>query len=348
MKAGSGPGSTRRAAGHTNHAGAHYRAVDVEVEGQAIKLRSGSVVIAAITSCTNTSNPSVMVAAGLLARNAVGTWPLDAAVGQDLAGAGLARSDRLPGRCGPDGAARGARLRPGRLRLHDLHRQLRAAGRIDRGRDRGQRPGGRGGALGQPQLRGTHPPAARGPATSPRRHWSSPSRSPGASTSTSPRSRWGPIATASPSSWPSCGRPTRRVASSGGRAGAVRRSSPATTHRSSMATSDGATCPSRRGTATPGIRPAPTWRCRPSSTGLTAEPPALTDVVGARVLAMLGDSVTTDHISPAGSIARDITGGGVAGGARRRAARVQQYGARRGHHEVMVRGTFANIRLRNC
>jgi aconitate hydratase len=56
---------------HTNHVGAHYRAVEVDLDGEPVKLRSGSVVIAAITSCTNTSNPSVMVAAGLLARNAV-------------------------------------------------------------------------------------------------------------------------------------------------------------------------------------------------------------------------------------------------------------------------------------
>ena len=56
---------------HTNHGDTHYRAVEVDLGDEQVKLRSGSVVIAAITSCTNTSNPSVMVAAGLLARNAV-------------------------------------------------------------------------------------------------------------------------------------------------------------------------------------------------------------------------------------------------------------------------------------
>jgi aconitate hydratase len=55
---------------HTNHE-AHYRAVEVDLDGEAVKLRTGSVAIAAITSCTNTSNPSVMVGAGLVAKNAI-------------------------------------------------------------------------------------------------------------------------------------------------------------------------------------------------------------------------------------------------------------------------------------
>ena len=81
--------------------------------------------------------------------------------------------------------------------------------------------------------------------------------------------------------------------------------------------------------------------------GLAKEPTPLTDIVGARVLALLGDSVTTDHISPAGSIAASSPAGqwlqarGVA------PVDFNQYGARRGHHEVMMRGTFGNIRLKN-
>jgi aconitate hydratase len=82
--------------------------------------------------------------------------------------------------------------------------------------------------------------------------------------------------------------------------------------------------------------------------GLTAEPKPLTDIVAARVLVVLGDSVTTDHISPAGSIAAWSPAGqwlqarGVA------PLDFNSYGARRGHHEVMMRGTFGNIRLRNA
>ena len=80
---------------------------------------------------------------------------------------------------------------------------------------------------------------------------------------------------------------------------------------------------------------------------IPAEPAAPEDIQGARVLALLGDSVTTDHISPAGSIerngpaARYLTEHGV------EPKDFNQYGARRGNHEVMMRGTFANVRLRN-
>ncbi|WP_319020492.1 aconitate hydratase [Alkalilimnicola sp. S0819] len=81
--------------------------------------------------------------------------------------------------------------------------------------------------------------------------------------------------------------------------------------------------------------------------GMEAEPAPLTDIEGARVLALLGDSVTTDHISPAGAIAADSPAGRYLtehGVARKD---FNSYGARRGNHEVMIRGTFANLRLRN-
>jgi len=81
--------------------------------------------------------------------------------------------------------------------------------------------------------------------------------------------------------------------------------------------------------------------------GMPANPKPVTDISGARVLAILGDSVTTDHISPAGNIKADSPAGkyleahGVARGD------FNSYGSRRGNHEVMIRGTFANIRLKN-
>jgi len=82
--------------------------------------------------------------------------------------------------------------------------------------------------------------------------------------------------------------------------------------------------------------------------GLTREPSALTDVVGARILAVLGDSVTTDHISPAGDIALASPAGRflVAKGIEKKD--FNSYGSRRGNDRVMVRGTFANIRLKNA
>jgi aconitate hydratase len=88
-------------------------------------------------------------------------------------------------------------------------------------------------------------------------------------------------------------------------------------------------------------------RLPPYFQDMPAEPAAVEDIAGARVLAKLGDSVTTDHISPAGSIKRDGPAGkylqeqGVA------VRDFNSYGSRRGNHEVMMRGTFANIRLRN-
>jgi aconitate hydratase len=81
--------------------------------------------------------------------------------------------------------------------------------------------------------------------------------------------------------------------------------------------------------------------------GMTAEPVPVEDIRGARVLALLGDSVTTDHISPAGAIKADSPAGRYLAehGVERR--NFNSYGSRRGNHEVMIRGTFANIRLRN-
>jgi aconitate hydratase len=81
--------------------------------------------------------------------------------------------------------------------------------------------------------------------------------------------------------------------------------------------------------------------------GMPVEPEPVTDIAGARVLAMLGDSVTTDHISPAGAIKADSPAGIylTEHGVERRD--FNSYGSRRGNHEVMIRGTFANIRLRN-
>jgi aconitate hydratase len=94
--------------------------------------------------------------------------------------------------------------------------------------------------------------------------------------------------------------------------------------------------------------PASTYVARPPFFDRIADGPSEpADITGARVLAVLGDSVTTDHISPAGSIARSSPAADwlVAHGVEPR--EFNSYGSRRGHHEVMVRGTFANIRLRN-
>jgi aconitate hydratase len=88
-------------------------------------------------------------------------------------------------------------------------------------------------------------------------------------------------------------------------------------------------------------------RLPPYFKDMPAAPEPVTDVVEARVLALLGDSVTTDHISPAGSIKRDGPAGAYLQELGVAPRDFNSYGARRGNHEVMMRGTFANIRLRN-
>ncbi len=89
------------------------------------------------------------------------------------------------------------------------------------------------------------------------------------------------------------------------------------------------------------IRQAPYFQ------GMTMTPAPVTDIAGARVLAVLGDSVTTDHISPAGAIKASGPAGKYLSEHGVKTADFNSYGSRRGNHEVMVRGTFANVRLRN-
>ncbi|PZU46527.1 MAG: aconitate hydratase AcnA [Sphingomonas sp.] len=99
-----------------------------------------------------------------------------------------------------------------------------------------------------------------------------------------------------------------------------------------------------------------TYRWNPSSTyvqnppyfeGMTMTPAPVSDIINARALAFLGDSITTDHISPAGSIKADSPGGRYLTERQVPKAEFNSYGSRRGNHEVMMRGTFANIRIRN-
>src|SRR5882724_11079762 len=88
-------------------------------------------------------------------------------------------------------------------------------------------------------------------------------------------------------------------------------------------------------------------RQAPYFDGMTLKPSTIEDIKGARVLAVLGDSVTTDHISPAGSIKKDSPAGKYLITHGVQPADFNSYGSRRGNHEVMVRGTFANVRLLN-
>ncbi len=104
------------------------------------------------------------------------------------------------------------------------------------------------------------------------------------------------------------------------------------------------------------VEPSDTYQWRAGSTyvanppyfeGMTMTPALVTDIVDAKPLAILGDSVTTDHISPAGSIKEDSPAGKFLMANQVTKKDFNSYGSRRGHHEVMMRGTFANIRIKN-
>ncbi|SON57682.1 Aconitate hydratase 1 [Hartmannibacter diazotrophicus] len=97
-----------------------------------------------------------------------------------------------------------------------------------------------------------------------------------------------------------------------------------------------------------GWQPGSTYvRNPPYFDGITMQPDAVTDIVGARILGLFGDKITTDHISPAGSIKAASPAGEYLTSHQVRPADFNQYGTRRGNHEIMMRGTFANIRIKN-
>ena len=232
---------------------------------------TASVAIAAITSCTNTSNPTVMVGAGLLARNAVARGPAR----RRRPSRPRSRPARRPSPATSSGpacmrAARDARLRAGGLRLHDLHRQQRPARRAGRAGHRGQRARRRGRPVGQPQLRGPDPPAGAGGylASPPLVVAFALAGRVDIDLTTEPlgigERRHAGVAgrhLAAP------GRGRATVIGGVDRPGAVPRRP---TRSCSRATSAGARCRSRRATATPGTPPRPTSRSPPFFEGLTA------------------------------------------------------------------------------
>ena len=309
-------------------------------------VEDGAVVVAAITSCTNTSNPQVMVAAGLAGQAGRRAGPPVQALGQDHPGPGIPGGHGLPRPGRADRATGRARLRPGRLRLHHLHRELGPAapgvseavhehdlsvasvlsgnrnfeGRIHpdvRHELPGLSPAGRGLRPGRHHgHRPDHRPLgtdADGQPVFLSDLWPSPRRSPRPSVARSPRR-----------------------CSAGGTApvfdGDERWQGPWRRGRRHL----------QLGRTTP-----PTCCGPPSSRAWPWTPAPVTDVEGARVLAMLGDSVTTDHISPAGNISPTTPAGQYLADTGVERTDFNSYGARRGNHEVMVRGTFANVRLRN-
>jgi aconitate hydratase len=320
----------------------HHR---VPVQGADYELDHGSVVITAITSCTNTSNPQVMVAAGLLARNAVNKgltrkpWvksslaPGSKVVTRYYEQAGLQTYlDQLGfntvgygcttciGNSGPLADEISAAITEGDLVVCSVlsgNRNFEA--RIH--------PEVKANYLASPPLVVAYALAGRMDID-----WENE-----------------PIGVAKDGGdvylrdiWPSAREIGETIASS------VRAEQFSETY-DDVFTGDDAW----RALAVPEgelfrWEPASTYVRQPSYfKGMAREPGTVSDITGARVLVWLGDSVTTDHISPAGSIKPDSPAGAylVEHGVERKD--FNSYGARRGNHEVMVRGTFANVRLRN-
>ncbi len=327
-------------------ADASYPAVRVEAAGRSVEIGTGSVAIAAITSCTNTSNPTVMVAAGLLARNAVARGlavpptvktslaPGSRAVTEYLRGAGL--MDPLEklgfalagygcttciGNSGPLDALVAKAIEENDLVVAAvLSGNRNFEGRIH--------PLVRASYLASPPLVVAFALAGTVDID----------------------------LTAQPLGIGSDGRPVF-LGDLWPSAEEIRRTVGSAVSSELF-----------RAAYASVFEGGPEWKALdvptgdryrwdggstyvalpPFFVGLRAEPEPVAAIRGARVLALLGDSVTTDHISPAGSIAASSPAGqwlqthGVP------PVEFNSYGARRGHHEVMVRGTFANIRLRNA
>ena len=319
--------------------------VDLTINGQACQLRHGSVVIAAITSCTNTSNPSVMVAAGLLARKAVErglstkVWvKTSLAPGSKVVTDYLDRARLTPfldqlrfnlvgygcttciGNSGPLPEEVTAAITEGELvTCAVLSGNRNFEGRI------------------QQEVRANYlasPPLVVAYALAGRIDFDFEHDALGTGKDGTP--------VYLKDIWPSAKEVdavVREAVQSSmfhkeyGEvfAGDARWQSLPVPEGDRFAWEPGSTY----------IRRAPYFD------GMPAQPGPIRDITGARVLAVLGDSITTDHISPAGSIRKTSPAGQYLVGKGVQPADFNSYGARRGNHEVMVRGTFANVRLKN-
>jgi aconitate hydratase A / 2-methylisocitrate dehydratase len=323
-----------------------YPSYPIEVHGDGTTIRTGSVVIAAITSCTNTSNPTVMVGAGLLARNAIrrglrvpptvktSLAPGSKAVTAYLANAGLMAplaelGFALAGygctTCIGNSGPLDERIATA-IESHELVTAAVLSG--NRNFEGRIHPLARASYLASPPLVVAFALAGRVDVD----------------LTTEPigiGDDGAPVYLAD--LWPS----PEEIK------GVIHDAVDPQIFRETYATVfDG----DDRWRALPipeGDRydwdPGSTYIARPPFfEDMTLQPPPLRDLVGARALVVLGDSVTTDHISPAGSIAPSSPAGTWLQAHGVPPLEFNSYGARRGHDQVMVRGTFANIRLRNA
>jgi aconitate hydratase len=321
------------------------RSVSVEVRGRKTELRHGSVVIAAITSCTNTSNPSVMLGAGLLARNAVrrglrvpphvktSLAPGSKVVTEYLREAGLlADLEALGfhlvgygcttciGNSGPLPAEVSKAINDGKLvAAAVLSGNRNFEGRVN--------PDVRANYLASPPLVVAYALAG----------------------TTDVDLATEPIGTAADGApvrladvWPA----QREIAELEAAIGAEMFQ--ASYGNVFDGNPDWNAIPVAGGDLFAFREDSTYIQEPPFFQGLTRQPAPLTDILGARVLAVLGDSVTTDHISPAGDIALQSPAGRFLATRGIEKKDFNSYGSRRGNDRVMVRGTFANIRLKNA
>jgi aconitate hydratase len=319
--------------------------IEVELDGETITLDHGAVVIAAITSCTNTSNPAVMVGAGLLARNAVqrglvrkpwvktslapgskvvtdyyeraGLTPYLEALGFHTVGYGCTT---CIGNSGPLPETVSEALASG-----DLVACAVLSG--NRNFEARIHPEVKANYLASPPLVVAYALAGRMDvdlATEPLGH--------------SPDGDAVFLADI----WPSAAEVQDTIAAALGED--LFRATYADVYTGDPAWQ---ALPAPEGELFDWDPDSTYVRLPAFFAGMSPEPGTVDDIVGARCLVSVGDSVTTDHISPAGSIKPDAPAGDylLAHGVERRD--FNSYGSRRGNHEVMVRGTFANVRLRN-
>jgi aconitate hydratase len=325
---------------------AKYPTVDVTNDGKTFPLSSGSVTIAAITSCTNTSNPSVLVAAGLLAKKALARglttppWvktsfaPGSRAVTKYLDNAGLtehldALGFNLVGYgCTTCIGNSGPLDEPISKAIEDNDLVVAAVLSGNRNFEGRVHPHVRAAYLASPPLVVAYALAGRVDGDMVDE----------------------PLGTGSDGKpvylheiWPSREEVDEVLKTAIG----------ATTFADSYAgVFDGdaqwQALPVPEGSTYAWDSNSTYVQLPPFFQGLTVEPKPLTDIEGARVLVKVADSVTTDHISPAGSIAVSSPAGSFLKEHGVEVRDFNSYGSRRGNHEVMMRGTFANIRLRNA
>ena len=302
-------------------------------------------MIAAITSCTNTSNPAVMIGAGLLAKKAVERGLTRKPWVKTSLAPGSKRRDRVLREVGLDAVPRG-------VGFHTVgYGCTTCIGNSGPLPEAARRRSPRTISSSVRSSRGNRNFEARVHQRSRRTTWpllrsSSRTRSPAGWTSTSRPSRSVTTTDGDPvyldDIWPSPAEVQETIAAAIGRDMFLE--TYANVYEGEEAWRE---LPVPTGELFAWEADSTYVRRPPYFEGMTLAAGTIADIAGARCLVSVGDSVTTDHISPAGSIKRESPAGEYLVGHGVERADFNSYGSRRGNHEVMVRGTFANVRLRN-